>query len=99
MTKEIKDAVERIKNNYNPQRIVLFGSHATGKANKYSDIDFFVVKNTREQFLKRVRRVRKIVGYSMPCDLIIYTPNEVKQAQDSHFLKEIIKTGKVLYEK
>lgn len=39
----IPEMVERIVQEFDPQKIILFGSHARGDANRWSDIDLLVV--------------------------------------------------------
>ena len=43
---KISDIVNKIAKNYDPDKIILFGSYATGTANDDSDLDFIIVKNT-----------------------------------------------------
>ncbi len=40
---EIKNLCRQIVENFNPQKIILFGSHAYGKPNADSDVDLLVV--------------------------------------------------------
>ncbi|MBI5194174.1 MAG: nucleotidyltransferase domain-containing protein [Nitrospirae bacterium] len=42
----LKEAVRRIIDNFNPEKIILFGSYAYGQATKDSDIDLMVVMDT-----------------------------------------------------
>jgi predicted nucleotidyltransferase len=39
-TGQINEIVNRIASNYNPQKIILFGSYALGNYNENSDLDF-----------------------------------------------------------
>ena len=41
---KISNIVNRIAENYDPEKIILFGSYATGTANDDSDLDFIIVK-------------------------------------------------------
>jgi len=98
---KIREAAHNIQNHYRPEKIILFGSWASGEADQNSDIDFLVIKNTAEKFLSRTKRVRKIIGASVEADVIVYTPKELKKSLDSgnFFTQDIVKSGKVLYDK
>ena len=47
--KIILDIAEKIRKNYDPEKIILFGSFAYGKATRDSDIDMLIVKRTRKK--------------------------------------------------
>ena len=53
MQKIILDIVEKIKEGYDPQMIMLFGSYAYGKPHEDSDIDLLVVKKTAQRPIDR----------------------------------------------
>ncbi len=62
IAKEIQSLCWQIVENFNQQKIILFGSHAYGKPNADSDVDFLVimpfgVKCFIEKY-KRLERVR-----------------------------------------
>jgi predicted nucleotidyltransferase len=43
VTTVITEMVERIVREFQPEKIILFGSHARGDAHKWSDVDLLVV--------------------------------------------------------
>lgn len=92
---------EKIKEGYNPEKIILYGSFAYGKPDKGSDIDLFIVKETDERPIDRRIRVRRIVDIRQPIAFspFVITPWEVKYSLDrgDQFIKEIINKGEVLY--
>ncbi len=99
---KINDIVLKIAEHYDPERIYLFGSYATGTHTKDSDLDFIIIKNTDQPKHKRGRIVRKIlIGSMVPMDLKIYTPKEFKAelSRQATFLNGIIKESKLLYER
>ena len=98
----ISDVVKRIVNGYDPERIILFGSYAWGEPGENSDLDLLVVKDSELPRPQRTMQLRKILyGIGIPMDLIVYTPQEVKKSEDNvySFIHEILKTGKMLYER
>lgn len=102
-TKEevIKEIVEQIKKEYSPEQIILFGSYAWGKPDETSDLDLFIVKDTEKPQRKRQQELRKkLYPPKAPFDLIVMTPEEVKQKRRKGVhVTEILNKGKTLYEK
>lgn len=113
MSHKITDAtlqtiVNRLKQ-YNPNKIILYGSLARDQFAEDSDIDLLIIKKTAKSPQKRINDVLNIL-YSHdwykkdeeipPIDPLVYTPNEVSRELHlgDFFLEEIINQGKVLYE-
>ena len=94
--------VESIVRRFAPERVILFGSHASGSAGADSDLDLLVVmtpnRSKAEQELDILKALRR---YHMPKDVIVTTP------EDFAWRKKIPGTierpaaleGRVLYEK
>lgn len=103
LSKAIDSITDAIVKNYQPEKIILFGSAAAGKAGPDSDIDMLIIKRTALKPLERLRQIAPILPrhYDVAIDCVVWTPEEV--ATDSRrnmFLKyEILKKGKVLYER
>ncbi|MBI5286518.1 MAG: nucleotidyltransferase domain-containing protein [Deltaproteobacteria bacterium] len=73
---------EKIKREYKPEKIILFGSFAWGKPDRHSDIDLFIIKKTKERHIDRSVKIREILDEEngmFALDTIVYTPEEVKQ--------------------
>ena len=102
MNKELNKAIEAIKEIADPDKIILFGSHAKGKSNFDSDIDLLVlkrgVKNRRELAQKIYMNFTDI---GAPVDVIVEDPVEFEIKKKDPFLiyKEIAESGKVVYER
>lgn len=100
---EIKKIAEKIEKKYKPEKIILFGSHAWGRPKEWSDVDLFIVKESRKRRIDREYELRmKLVdGDFPPMDLLIYTPHEVEKRFKigDFFIKDIFSNGIVLYEK
>lgn len=96
----IRLATMQIKEEYKPQKIVLFGSAATGEIKDCSDIDLFIIKDTDKRELDRVDEVMDMIDPEIPVELHIFTPQEVKERLElgDFFVKGILENGKVLYE-
>lgn len=101
-TDKISEIVNKIVSGYNPEKIILFGSYATGNPNEDSDLDLLVIKDTDLPRPQRTVQVRKMIyGSMIPIDLIVYTPKEIDESKDNKFgfVYEVLNTGKILYER
>lgn len=100
--KIIIEMVEKIKREYQPERIILFGSYAYGTPDRDSDIDLLVIKDTHERPIDRRVAVRRLVSDPkriIPFEPIVMTPCEIQKRLEigDQFLREIIEMGEVLY--
>lgn len=101
-TKQINEIVNRIANNYKPEKIILFGSYARGDSNENSDLDFILIKETNSPKHKRGIEVRRLFyGVPIPMDFKIYTKTEFSNEllNQYSFLNTAIKSSKILYER
>lgn len=99
--KAIKDIVKSLKS-YEPEKIILFGSAAGGEFRENSDIDLLVIKDTDESYWQRQKTATLLYRGWIPTDIFVVTPQELKKAieENRFFLtEEILKKGKVIYEK
>jgi len=96
--------VECIVREYQPDKIILFGSWARGDADEQSDIDLLVISD-REKSLPRYKRgldVRLLLSqFQLPKDILFYTHKDVERWQDvpHTFVNTVLKEGQVLYER
>jgi uncharacterized protein len=99
--KEMERIVMQISRNYAPEKIILFGSLATGHVAFASDIDLLVIKETDKNPWQRTREVNRLFDHSAPIDLLVYTPEEIKNRIEMHdfFIMDIMEHGKVVYER
>ncbi len=100
----LSEIVEKLKREYKPLKIILFGSYAYGNPREDSDIDLLILKTTKKRRVDRFVRVKKIIYDSnrkMPISPLVYTPDELKERLriGDDFIKEIFQKGEVLYEK
>jgi predicted nucleotidyltransferase len=98
----LKEAVRRIIENFNPEKIILFGSYAYGQPTADSDIDLMVIMNTEEKPHKRAVSLRKALkGIGIPKDIIVKTPEEFERFKDivGTIIYPAAHKGKVLYER
>jgi len=100
--KQIGKIIKKIVDNYNPEKIILFGSYAYGHPTENSDLDLLVVKNSDLPRYKRAREIRKCLWgiTDIPKDIIVYTQKEIDDWEkvEEAFITSVLKKGKVLYE-
>ena len=101
--KIIQNVAQQIKDKYQPEKIILFGSYAWGRPGPDSDVDLFIIKKRRKRKVDRERELRKLLfGNDLPpMDFLIYTPKELKKRIfiKDLFIQEILSRGKLLYDK
>ena len=99
---KIKNIVDKIVRNFNPNKIIMFGSYASGTANKDSDLDLLVVMNSDLPRHRRSAPLRLLFNpQPTPMDIIVQTPDEISHWNGvvNHVVTEAFTKGKVLYEK
>lgn len=101
LKEELDRIVEIIQKNYEPERIILFGSLVNRKIHEWSDIDLLVIKKTTKRPVERYLELGRLVHPKVGIDFFVYTPEEyeVLLKEKYSFLLSILKTGEVLYEK
>jgi predicted nucleotidyltransferase len=96
----VRSVVDRVVDLVHPLRIVLFGSAATGKVGRDSDLDFLVVvpDGQLEDAMADLLNTR-IRPRPMPCDFLVVTHSRLKQSQEASGLvyANILKDGREVY--
>jgi len=99
---QLPEITRRIVRTSNPEKIVLFGSHARGVFDADSDLDLLVIvpgiKHLRQESI-RVRRALR--GLLAPVDIVVATPEQIERLGDIPGLiyRTALREGKVLYER
>ncbi len=101
LEEELSRIIEILKRNYEPEKILLFGSLADGDIHEWSDIDLLIVKKTTKRPIDRILEAVRLINPTIGIDLFIYTPDEFDTLvrEKTTFLTDVSRTGKVLYEK
>lgn len=101
--KEI-DAITRIiASEYQPEKIILFGSAARGDLRDQSDIDLLIIKESSQKPYYRsidVLHVLKKIHRQLPLDAVVMTPEEfaLGKKHNRYFIEQVLKEGKIVYE-
>lgn len=101
MLKTIDDVVNRLIEQYKPEKVILYGSCGkTGNREKGSDVDLLVVKDTDRRLIDRLIEVESLLSdRTLPLDIIVYTPEEMRRlfSLGSPFIEEVLEKGRLLY--
>lgn len=101
----IKVYLKNLSQNIKVKGVFLFGSYATGKVHKDSDIDLIVVSHDFKKlpFMKRLILLSHTQGAakitrSVPMDIFGYTPEEFEEIdKESVVMREAKREGKMIY--
>jgi predicted nucleotidyltransferase len=97
----LKGIVHRVLAAAKPDKIILFGSAASGSMTRDSDIDLLIIEGNPGDLRKQSLRIREnLIGLSYPFDVIVISTEWFEES------KEVIggiaypanKYGKVIYE-
>ena len=80
---------------FDPQKIILFGSHAWGTPHAHSDVDLFVVMPTRNE-LGQALKIRLAFPAPFAMDLLVRTPEKLQARlkEGDSFTTEIMTKGR-----
>jgi predicted nucleotidyltransferase len=98
----LPNVIKQIASTLQPEKIILFGSYATGTPTPDSDVDLLVIINTNLPPSQRYLAVSRLLRpRPFPVDILVKTPAEIKRALNTgdFFIKEILRQGQILYER
>lgn len=96
----IRSYARAIAEEFQPDKIILFGSYAYGTPHEDSDVDLLVVMPARDQHNQTVRILWRLAA-PFPVDLVVRTPQQMtwRLKERESFTTDIVCKGKLLYEK
>ena len=98
----IRALAKLIAEKFQPEEIILFGSHAYGKAHAWSDVDLLVVMDTPKGEMHAILEVAdSLPDLPFSVDIVVRSRKvlEKRKRLGDWFLREITSKGKVLYER
>jgi uncharacterized protein len=99
----LDEIVARLTDEFDPEQIILFGSHAWGEPNDDSDLDLCViVAESNERPARRSQKAHLCLGdLPVPKDIVVMTREEIEKFRDVYASLEclILEKGKVLYDR
>ena len=98
--KTIRAIVNHIAEKFDPEQIILFGSHAYGKPTAWSDVDLLVVMETPKGEMETILEiVDSLPEILISVDVLAHSRKVIEKRQllGDQFMDDIVKKGKVLY--
>jgi predicted nucleotidyltransferase len=98
LNKQLNLMVKRLVKRFDPEQIILFGSHARGTAQPDSDVDLLVilpVAGSKRSASSNALRCH----IPVPKDIIVATPDQVRRQKNifGTIIRPALREGKVLY--
>ena len=84
----------------NTRKAIVFGSIAKGSQTKRSDLDLIIITDTEKRFFDRYETYERIHSLipNRSIEMLIYTPDELKNISHRTFIRQILDEGKIIYE-
>jgi predicted nucleotidyltransferase len=92
----IKDFLTKVKESFDPEFVLLFGSRARKDELKGSDFDILVVSKKFEgiHFLQRISMLYQLWDYDYDLDVLGYTPEEFRRKKEEvGIVRQAVKEG------
>src|SRR2546428_10662769 len=78
LEQELHRMVEILIREYEPEKLILFGSAAQGELHEWSDLDLVVVKRTDKPLLERIEEVLRLGRPKVGLGVLVSTPEEME---------------------
>ena len=98
--RKIREVVRRIVRLFEPERIIMFGSHARGDAGPDSDVDLLIVMPVKGSKRKKAVEIAVALhNIPVPIDVIVTRPDEFAWRKEvvGTIERPAVREGKVLY--
>ena len=99
---KIRAATERIAREFDPLKVILFGSCARGDLDPDSDVDVLVVLDEIEDAREKAAAIRRSLrGLSLFIDIVVATPDQISRVMGTvnSVLATAVREGKTLYDR
>jgi predicted nucleotidyltransferase len=97
----LDEIIRRLVAQFQPEAIILFGSHAWGDTQEDSDIDLLVVvpHSNLSPTQRATQAYRCLRGIMVPLDILVKTRGEVERYRGVHasLVSRILEDGKLIY--
>jgi predicted nucleotidyltransferase len=97
----IRTLSESIVREFQPERIILFGSYASGRPTPDSDVDLLVILPFEGRNFSKSLEILNRTNPQFPLDLLARTPEDTarRYREGDPLIREALDRGKVLYER
>jgi len=97
-----QEFLDRLIAEFDPDRVILFGSRARGEATEDSDTDLLVVMPCEGLPIRTAIKIRLALRSDFPMDLVVLTPEEFQRrlvGPRLDFVQIVDEEGAALYER
>jgi predicted nucleotidyltransferase len=98
----LRSFLKRVLGKYDPLRIVLFGSHATGHGRPDSDLDLMIVMSVEGSTREKANEIDMLMSDRIvPMDLVVITPEQYERQRKvvGTIVYRAEREGQILYER
>lgn len=97
----LEEAVARLKTEFQPEEIYLFGSHAWGTPTDESDVDLMVIlPQSEDRPIRRDQRAQHCLGrLPISIDVLVRTRREVNRVREvrGSLIHQVFQNGRKIY--
>ena len=92
---------QRIAEEFDPEKIILFGSHAYGTPRQYSDVDLLVLLRFEGSAFHKALKIEDCLDSRLYLDIVVRDPEDAarRYREGDPLVKDAFDRGRVLYER
>ena len=96
---DIEEFAAKIAEQFQPEKIILFGSYAYGTPTPDSDVDLMVIMDHDTRNVEKAIEIDCSLDRRFPVDLFVRKPEDIRRRVEMHdsFIRTIINRGKTIY--
>jgi len=98
---EVIELSQRIAEAFDPDKIILFGSHAYGTPKEYSDVDLLVIMRFEGKGFRKSLEILNRLDPQFSVDVVVRRPDDASRryAECDPLIRDAFDRGTVLYER
>jgi predicted nucleotidyltransferase len=98
---DIQELADRIAREFQPEKIILFGSYARGNPTPDSDVDLLVIMPFEGKSFWKSLEIENRINAFFSLDLLIRRPDDTARrfAQGDPLIRDALEHGRSLYER
>lgn len=98
---DVLELSRKIAEAYQPEKIILFGSHAYGTPREDSDVDLLVIMPFEGNGFDKATEMLRRFEFRYAIDLLIRRPDDTERRfrEGDPLIREALRKGRVLYER
>ena len=98
---EVEALARRITEEFNPEKIILFGSHAYGTPKEFSDVDLLVIMPFEGKGFRKSLEILNQLNPRFSVDVVVRRPDNASRryVEFDPLIRDAFDRGIVLYER